>query len=271
MTIDLSIITVTFNDPQSLALTLKSLESLPPSFPFSWELIVVDSSPTVNETLLSSFEFRDNLVRLVLPPKGIYPAMNSGILKSRGKVLWFLNAGDRLQSPNSLESSLSSLLASREALSLLAGASLSRGGKHLYNQRTKFGEAALWGINRICHQAVLFRRDFFDRVGPFPEDLRLASDYELHLRAIAAHLPSLSSCEIIVDYDMSGASSRLEEVLMEFRLVHERLHREGKLSRPLLHKLFWWWERARIHAFKLLGASIFGTPLRALWGYYKKS
>jgi glycosyltransferase involved in cell wall biosynthesis len=265
----LSIVTITYRDPEGLALTISSLRQLLGA-PCSWEHIVVDSSPELNTNTLSTWGLEGHLVHVIQPPNGIYSAMNEGIRRSAGEIIWFLNSGDLLKSTQSLLSAIGTMRISPNPL-LLAGAELMKDGIRLYDQVPSSGSRPILGINRICHQAMLFRKDLFAKLGFFSENFRLASDYEFHLRARHADVHSTLLHEVIVRYDMDGQSSSFEEVFEEFRQIHRQLSAEGKLSHVLLHSLIREAEYHRITLFKRLSKTCVARPLQWLWRRYQRS
>jgi GT2 family glycosyltransferase len=192
--------------------------------------------------------------------------MNAGLRAAKGKVLWFLNGGDRLDSAASLKFALEGLELNANAELGLAGATLFREGKRLHEQHAEFGFRSLLGINRVCHQALLFRRSAFDRLGPFTEKLKLASDYEFLLRVAHEGLRVALFPGSIVEYDMSGQSaSDPGRIYREFAQVHQSLKAENKLAYPAAHGAVLRLEYARILAFRALGQTPMGPALRAVW------
>jgi glycosyltransferase involved in cell wall biosynthesis len=254
----LSIITSTYNDPSGLLKTRLSLEALRVAT-FEWEWIVVDSSPTESAPSLPSWK---ELVHLTQEPRGIYAAQNCGLSKAKGEFLWFLNGGDTLVSLASIEKVLARLAEAPESDFAVASANLLSGGKLLRTQYPKEGLFGLLGINRVCHQAVIYRRRLFTRLGNYSEDLKLAADYELHLKAYSLGSIATAVPAAIVNYDMGGQSSNWEKACDEFSLVHSRLTSQGILSFPVAHSAALIFERRRIQLFKMLQTTRAGPLLR---------
>lgn len=247
--IKLTIITVTYRQPVALAHTLDSLKGLATAS-FSWELIVVDSSPEVNAAALGKCSLP---VRHILqPPTGIYPAMNEGIRQSKGAFIWFLNGGDELASKEALEDAIRELETNPAASLLLAAAELMRQGRVRKIQRPHYGLIPMLGINRVCHQAIVYRRNLFDLLGSFLEKYRLAADYELHLRTLAIGISTIEFSKVLVRYDQGGQSSDPSRVFADFKLVQTDLAEAGLLPGAWLHGPVRWAERARIRLLQKL-------------------
>jgi len=99
----LTIITICYNIANQIERTLKSIENQ--TFQdFEW--IVVDGA-SIDGTLeiLQKYGSRINIL-ISEKDKGIYDAMNKGILKSKGEYLLFLNGGDELNNIDSLKDSI---------------------------------------------------------------------------------------------------------------------------------------------------------------------
>ncbi|MDV7391601.1 glycosyltransferase, partial [Arthrospira platensis SPKY1] len=95
-----SIITVVYNACDLLQGTMASV------FEQSWphiEYIVVDGGSTDGTTELIRAQ-AGRISRWVSEPdKGLYDAMNKGLRMATGDFVWFLNAGDRLFTPDTVE------------------------------------------------------------------------------------------------------------------------------------------------------------------------
>lgn len=88
----LSIITVVRNDAFHLEETFRSVLSLKQHIDF--EYLVIDGKST-DDTIDVILKYRDIISYWISETdSGIYDAMNKGVRKSSGKVLFFLNSGD---------------------------------------------------------------------------------------------------------------------------------------------------------------------------------
>ncbi len=91
----LSIITINRNDAQGLEKTLESIWKKQ-SFK-DFEHIIIDGASTDNSINIIK-KYASHLSYWVSEPdKGIYNAMNKGIIKAKGNYLLFLNSGDWLE------------------------------------------------------------------------------------------------------------------------------------------------------------------------------
>lgn len=225
----LSIVTITYRDPDGLRRTLDSLAPLAASPPgaggdraLEHEILVVDSSP--EETRSALLGRAGPLRHLPTAPRGVYAALNEGVRAARGEVVWLLNGGDALHGVRALEIALDCLRADRELGLVVAGAACHRRGRYLYSRRPapRFLRN-LVGWNHVCHQAVLYRREALRRAGEFSSEHRVAGDYHHHYRCWLAGLKVRCIPEDLVDYDMDGGSGDVEVAFASFESVHRAL------------------------------------------------
>lgn len=209
----LSVVTITYKDARGLAATIDSLRGVDPS---TFEHVVVDSSPEANTEVLAALPAGWPLRHVVVPPRGIYAALNEGIRSASGDVLWFLNGGDRLVSPAALAEALAELEATPALDVLVNGVWPTRDGVRLEQAVIPGGfrpgadtplADAVVGRCGLTHQGMLYRKRVFDRVGPYAETYRIVGDYEHHWRLVLAGVSGRLSARVLAEFDMSGASN----------------------------------------------------------------
>jgi glycosyltransferase involved in cell wall biosynthesis len=194
-----SIVTVSLNSAKEIESTARTIKQQ--NYPnFDW--IIIDGGST-DGTLNILEEYKDLITVFVSEPdKGIYDAMNKGILHAKGQYLLFLNAGDSLCKPNSL----SSIDLSLNSDLIVGNLFFSQSGLVRELPQLLPKDYLLKGM--LPHQATFFRRDIFDKYGFFDTSYRIAGDYEMFSRLIQkykvsyAHVP-----DIIANFDETGISS----------------------------------------------------------------
>ena len=110
-------------------------------------------------------------------PSGIYQAMNSGVTKSRGDWIWFVNAGDFLLNQKSL-SRVVSLLDSIKKCQLLVLPVLYLTPSRFFYTLVK-PKILLYPNYRVAgfhHQGVITARAIFESIGGFDTNLKFAAD-----------------------------------------------------------------------------------------------
>ncbi len=96
----ISVITVVFNGKNTLEKTIRSVTDQTYS---NVEYIVVDGGSD-DGTVEIIRKFDDVISKWVSEPdNGIYDAMNKGISLATGEYLWFINSGDEIYDPGTLE------------------------------------------------------------------------------------------------------------------------------------------------------------------------
>lgn len=199
----LSIITINLNNASGLRKTIESVVSQ--TFQ-DFEYLVIDGGSTDGSVEVIK-EFEDKITYWVSEPdKGIYNAMNKGILKARGEYLQFLNSGDWLVD----ESVILRIFNQKQEADILYGDySLS------YNENTRkhmsfkdidinlqFLLKASLGHPASFIKRTLFESDLYD------DSLKIVSDWKFFMEKIV-----MESCHInyldlnIAVYDMGGISS----------------------------------------------------------------
>ena len=94
-----SIVTITFNAEATLPATLQSVECQ--TFT-DYEYLVVDGASTDGTVALARASRAVTSITSE-PDRGLYDAMNKGLHRATGRYLIFLNAGDALHSPDTLQ------------------------------------------------------------------------------------------------------------------------------------------------------------------------
>ena len=259
----MSIITISYNDPEGLRRTLASLSPLNEFL--SWENIIVDSSPEINSSIIINFK-RDSLIHLETPPKGIYSAFNLGLEHARGEFIWFLNGGDRLKSSKNFFKAIETITDRAELELLCAGVDLYRGGKFIYSTtpKSRFIKNLL-GQNSLCHQGIIYRQSVFDRLGTFSENYKLVGDYEHHLRCYIAKVKTAVLPLIIAEYDRDGRSDNFKPVYREFRRVWKTYRNKLGIRLALENEAFTFAHYLKLILMKSALTRPFSNGLKNIW------
>ena len=157
---------------------------------------------------------------------GLAAARNTGLRRSRGDLLVFLDADDRLV-PQALEAGLDDFAAHPECAFVFgAFRRIDATGKPLAERAAMrpLGTDAYLGLlrnNKICmHATAMFRRPALEAVGGYDTSLPACEDYDLYLK-IARRFPAHQHARLVAEYRMHPGqmSARLRMMLKTAKRV----------------------------------------------------
>lgn len=178
----LTIVTINRNNKHGLR---KTIESVVNQTFTDFEYIIIDGASTDNSVDIIR-EYADKITYWISEPdKGIYNAMNKGILNASGEYLLMLNSGDYLTSPEVIESVF----------------------KNNYTEDLIYGNI-IWQYNdlktevakqpnilrfsylskvSLFHQATFIKRTLHDKTGLYNENFKVISDWAFFVLSICKH------------------------------------------------------------------------------------
>jgi len=180
-----SIITPVYNEPR-IQQTFESILSQRDGPDV--EIIVVDGNST-DETSAIIDDYIDDIDTLIREPDdGIYDAMNKVISHAGGDVVGILNADDRYQSPDVLQSVADTFNTSDADLCY---------GDLVYVDENdavvRYWKSGAYRPRRFYfgwmppHPTVFVRKELYEQYGDFNLNFSIAADYELLLRFLLRH------------------------------------------------------------------------------------
>ncbi len=220
---ELSIITVNYNNKAGLAKTLASIEAqtCKPA-----QCIVIDGG-SADESLAVIDRYKAMLNHSVSEPdRGVYEAMNKGIRAATAEYILFLNSGDILASAEVLQQAATYF----EEKDLVYGNLLLDKGTGLpaekvYPDTLSFSHFFI-NDESLPHPATFIRKSLFEKVGYYTESFKIVSDWEFWLKALFLHNASYCHIPLAVSvFDMEGMSSsqaNQERITAEKKEVYSR-------------------------------------------------
>jgi len=185
--IQLSIITINFNDAAGLE---KTIQSVTEQTFGNIEFIVIDGGST--DSSVEVIKKYENKIAFWVSEKdnGIFNAQNKGLAKASGEYCLFLNSGDTLHSKTIIASVFNkkphaNLVACDMAFLYEIGIEIRKQSKHV-KEETLF-------LSSIWHPATL---------------IKIAADYDFFLRTALINEVSYQHLNIVLsDFDTTGVSS----------------------------------------------------------------
>lgn len=233
----ISIITVTYNAELTIERTLQSVESQ--SYPRIEHLIIDGCSTDHTMSHVQRYVERNgenkHLIRVLREPdKGLYDAMNKGIQQATGYYLVFLNAGDKLHEPTTIEQIVEQTRWQRNQVNyaVIYGETdlVDNEGHFLRHRRLQAPEhltakSFLQGM-LVCHQSFYVRTDIA-RTELYDLRYRYSADYDwcirIMKRAERRRLRFLNTHLILTDYLSEGLTTKNHR-----RSLLERLRLMGR-------------------------------------------
>lgn len=236
----ISIITVCRNAGATIERTLTSVARQTHA---DIQYIVIDGASTddTNEIIKKYSSIIDVFVSE--KDGGIFNAMNKGIEKARGDLIYFLNADDYLHDDAVIADVARFVDEHPDGSVYYGGIEVRMDGKppvdHMPGPPEQAGEIMICGS--LPHQGTFARRSVFERLGGFNEQYRIHADYDWFVRVIAdPDTVLLRMPRIIASFVLGATSSDLQAGQPEAYAIQN--------SAPYYQSE--WWLRRRIELFQ---------------------
>lgn len=223
----ISIITISFHDPDGLRSTILSLMNRGTG---NFELIVVEGADPSTGTAHTILEELSPAFPVVLAQgydSGPYDAMNRGVILSSGEWVWFMNSGDLFGPEVRMKRLEEQLLESSS--SWLVGRAKVGAGQFMRYKGYSSTPDLISGSYTPCHQAVIVRREMFVAHGLFDTRYRISSDYDFMCKLGELDEPLVS--KMVLTHYLGGGISDKNVIRREFESATIRVRR-NRLSAP---------------------------------------
>lgn len=216
----ISIITINYNNKDGLQKTIDSV--ITQTFK-NFEWIVIDGGSTDGSKELIEKYAQHITYWVSEPDKGIYNAMNKGILKATGDYLSFMNSGDTYYDNTTLDIVYNKM--SESNADIYYGNSL-----YIYKDKERVfytpPKLTLYDLYKgtILHQASFIKRELFQKQG-YDETLKIVSDWKMWLVWILQDKEFKYIDLIISRFDAYGISTTNTNLVNEERniVINEQL------------------------------------------------
>ncbi|MGN0090788.1 MAG: glycosyltransferase family 2 protein [Alloprevotella sp.] len=214
----LSVITINYNDREGLKRTVDSV--LAQDFrDFEW--IVIDGGSTDGSvevientvTRLSEDEYRSGLISFWCsePDRGIYNAMNKGIMHARGEYLNFLNSGDTYHDSGVLSAVFAYDIPCSSGVVYCDYYDILEDGSLLSQRLPEVLDLAFLMRRPINHQSAFIRRELFS-IDLYDESYRIVADGKAFLKWMVQGVEYFHLPVFVADFQMGGAHNRNVEL-----------------------------------------------------------
>lgn len=249
-----SIITITYNAARTLQRTLDSVACQ--TYEDIEHLIIDGASKDDTVAIAERYKAasRHEVVIQSEPDKGLYDAMNKGLQKATGDYLVFLNAGDTLYAPDTIETVVRCaqqppLLLERaggEAPAVIYGdtAITDAEGNFLHLRTHRPPEQLTWKSFKqgmlVCHQAFYVLTALARQI-PYDLQYRHSADVDWCIRimreAERQHLPLVNTHAILANFEEGGDTTQHHRDSLKERFS-VMAHHYGLCQTLILHGWF---------------------------------
>lgn len=222
-----SIITIVYNAEKLIAETMQSV--LNQSFT-DYEYVIIDGkSKDKTFEIVKDFQQRYPLSINAIsePDKGLYDAMNKGLAHAKGDFVLFLNAGDHLFEPTTLEKIAASITPNTDILfgeTMLVNNERQHIGTRSNLTVQKLPEKLTWRSLRfgmvVCHQSFLARR----KQTPQYIEHNLAADIDWVIKCLQSAKNTTNTHIVISEYLMGGVSKKQHQQSLKDRYTVLKTH-----------------------------------------------
>jgi len=182
-----SLITVSFNSATTITDTIESIRSQDYD---DIEYIIVDGASKDNTVeIIKSFDTKiDKWISE--PDKGIYDAMNKAIKMATGEVVGILNSDDFYSATNIISQVAAAF--NNPTIDAVFGDLVFVDPSNLKKVVRKYSSAK-WHPKKFArgfmpaHPTFFVRRKYYEQIGLFKTDYKIAADYELLIRFLYVH------------------------------------------------------------------------------------
>lgn len=211
----LTIVTICYNDLEGLK---KTIESLRCQSSHDFEQVIVDggsSDGTAN--YLKDLSCPWNFSWSSEQDRGLYDAMNKGLMRSEGEFVWFLNSGDTCASSSVVDEVQHHL---GPEVDIVYGKAWYVGPHGKKSVGKPVGPTDFLRGMPICHQSTIYRTSLL-RQHTYPLEYRIVSDWVVTQRLFENTDRTDFIDMYIANFDLSGISAQ-----NHFRVLKEKLSSE---------------------------------------------
>ena len=248
----ISIVTITYNAARTLQRTLDSVACQ--TYTDIEHLIIDGASKDDTVAIAERYKAasRHEVVIQSEPDKGLYDAMNKGLLKATGDYLVFLNAGDTLYAPDTIETVAKTITNNREPITMNREPAVVFGdtaitdaeGNFLHLRTHRPPEQLTWKSFKqgmlVCHQAFYVLTSLARQI-PYDLQYRHSADVDWCIRimreAERQQLALVNTHAILANFEEGGDTTQHHRDSLKERFS-VMAHHYGLCQTLILHGWF---------------------------------
>ena len=229
-----SIVSVTYNAEKGLA---KTMISVLDQSCHDYEYLIVDGNST-DGTMDIVRDFQDRVSKgefgiqteqyrwISEPDKGLYDAMNKAMVLAKGDFVWFINAGDKIYSSETLRQVVDAIDQNPDT-DVVYGQTLIIGqDDEVLGERHRIAPANLTKKSLldglvVCHQSVIVRRSIAPQ---YDLGYKLTADYDWMCRVLDASRKNVYIDDYLSKFQTAGLSSQRRKQSLKERFVIMKRH-----------------------------------------------
>lgn len=241
-----SIVTITYNAARTLQRTLDSVACQTYA---DIEYLIIDGA-SKDDTVAIAERYkamsRHEVVIQSEPDKGLYDAMNKGLQKATGDYLVFLNAGDTLYAPDTIETVVKPTANSQQPIAVIYGdtAITDAEGNFLHLRTHRPPEQLTWKSFKqgmlVCHQAFYVLTSLARQI-PYDLQYRHSADVDWCIRimreAERQQLALVNTHAILANFEEGGDTTQhhRDSLKERFKIM---MHHYGLIQTVVMHAWF---------------------------------
>jgi glycosyltransferase involved in cell wall biosynthesis len=241
-----SIVTITYNAARTLQRTLDSVACQ--TYADIEHLIIDGASKDDTVAIAERYKAmsRHEVVIQSEPDKGLYDAMNKGLQKATGDYLVFLNAGDTLYAPDTIETVVKPTANSQKPIAVIYGdtAITDAEGNFLHLRTHRPPEQLTWKSFKqgmlVCHQAFYVLTSLARQI-PYDLQYRHSADVDWCIRimreAERQQLALVNTHAILANFEEGGDTTQhhRDSLKERFKIM---MHHYGLVQTVVMHAWF---------------------------------
>lgn len=210
---NISIITINYNDLNGLRRTLKSVQEQTIK---DFEHIIIDgnSSDGSKELIEKTQEYYSYWISE--QDYGIYDAMNKGIAQAKGTYILFLNSGDTLYRNDIIYNMQVHL---KDGISIVYGDlhMVAKDRPNFIHRYPKVLDFNFFKATSLGHPATFIKKELFKLHGYYRTDLNIVSDWAFFLKVICVENVSYRKIDTVVSNFYEGGISTTANNLIKHK------------------------------------------------------